>query len=101
MFTRISSASDFVAKQYQRFEKTASVEDQLRQLAHEREMLQNGLLKSGERLHEVDGGSEAVDKGDTTQMLSIADKNAGFALEMQIQIKRAEREKKRNVIELD
>lgn len=92
------------------------IEDQLRQLTHERSLLQGGTLKRGQSLRTVDvpavptlaggdgsgslGGVSGIGgegESEEAKMLSIADKEAGFALEMQIQIKRAEREKKRQV----
>lgn len=99
--------------------KPEHVEDQLKNLTHERSLLQHGLLKSGEFLKDFDiptsvksatnasagkvadgvsgGGRGSKEEDETKRMLSIVDKHAGFALEMQIQIKRAEREKRRQV----
>lgn len=67
--------------------------------------MQKGLLRRGQGLQRTDVPSPALSEGtgegggreEIEQMLSMADKEAGFALEMQIQIKRAEREKKRQV----
>lgn len=71
-------------------------------------MVQMGLMKPGETMTRVDtpappvsavGGREGGSGGGGggTALQDAADKEAAFALEMQIQIKRAEREKKRQV----
>lgn len=91
------------------------IEGELSQLNHQRNMVQLGLMKAGETMTGVDtpappvsavqadgrgggrGGSGGGRGGGDTALRDAADKEIGFALEMQIQIKRAEREKKRQV----
>lgn len=71
-------------------------------------MVQLGLMQAGETMPGVDtpapsgggaggsgGGGGGVWSGDNVR--DAADKDLGFAIEMQIQVKRAEREKKRQV----
>eukprot|EP00752_Nemacystus_decipiens_P014642 g13039.t1 len=90
------------------------IEGELSQLNHQRNMVQQGLMKPGETMTGVDtpapsvsavGGTEGGGwggRGGGDQALrDAADKEIGFALEMQIQIKRAEREKKRQELEAD
>lgn len=65
-------------------------------------MVQLGLMKAGETMQGADtpapsvSGQEAA-TGNFKNEVGVEDKELGFALEMQIQIKRAEREKKRQV----
>ncbi|CAB1116477.1 unnamed protein product [Ectocarpus sp. CCAP 1310/34] len=88
------------------------IEGQLSQLNHQRNMVQLGLMQAGETMPGVDtpapsrggaggsgGGDEGVWGGDNVR--DAADKDLGFAIEMQIQVKRAEREKKRQELEAD
>lgn len=84
------------------------IEGQLSQLNHQRNMVQLGLMQARETMPGVDtpapsgggaggsgGGGGGVRGGDNVK--DAADKEIGFAIEMQIQVKRAEREKKRQV----
>ncbi|CAM9575237.1 unnamed protein product, partial [Discosporangium mesarthrocarpum] len=83
------------------------IEDELRQLTHERDLIQRGLISGNQKLINIDtpptaspggGNSEDSRGGDTfggESVVTRADKASAYALEMQIQIKRAEREKKR------
>ncbi|CAM9386908.1 unnamed protein product [Ectocarpus sp. 6 AP-2014] len=88
------------------------IEGQLSQLNHQRNMVQLGLMQAGETMPGIDtptlsgggaggsgGGDGGVWGGDNVR--DAADKNLGFAIEMQIQVKRAEREKKRQELEVD
>lgn len=103
------------------------IERDLSQVSHERHMLQSGIFNSGQTMVKHDrvappaasgssqegGGDRDRDAGGgavegrargsafrTASDTNRADTEAAFALEMQIQIKRAEREKKRQVYSL-
>lgn len=99
---------------------TDSIEEDIRQLTHERTLVQRGLLEQGKALRQMDtpaspgvpfedsghaaGEDEAAAAAREASMsageersLVVDQKEAGFALEMQIQIRRAEREGKRQV----
>lgn len=88
------------------------IEDELAQLTHERHLVQLGLMDVGQTMLHTDAppppvsqnGRNGVDgaaaggvvgKGGVGGLSNVTDSVASYALEMQIQIKRAEREKKR------
>eukprot|EP00903_Cladosiphon_okamuranus_P006198 g6095.t1 len=95
------------------------IEGELSQLSHQRNMVQLGLMKVGDTMAGVDTPAPPVSavppggrgggrgekgggrRGGDMTLRDAEDKEFGFALEMQIQIKRAEREKKRQELEAD
>lgn len=76
------------------------IEEELSQLSHQRNLVQLGLVTARDTMTGFDKPAPAVSAGgggSKKAMKAAADKELGFALEMKIQIKRAEREKKRQV----
>lgn len=97
------------------------IEEGLAQLTHERQLVQMGLVNAGETLRGLDvpaaavsgkrkedgdgdgdggggaGGDSRGVKAGETKIIGSTRSVEGFALEMQIQITRAEREKRKQV----
>ncbi|CAN0056570.1 unnamed protein product, partial [Choristocarpus tenellus] len=70
------------------------IEGELKQLTHQRDLVQQGVISNGQTLKSMDIPAGSTTNEDSRPINSMVDKENAFALEMQIQLKRAEREKK-------